>query len=263
MRTISSMLAATVLAVFAGPAQAAPAEFNAVVSIEVSGFDAVEFEGSGVGDTTGNGPATLPEGSIVAGFTSRITEPLLGIIPGFSVCAPGQNDAVFPIPVTPGEAIADCDPLENGQLGELTYDGESEAEGPLVATAYLTNNANTVLVAIPLSIIGVGGTETFSVLGSPASLTANPWTTDEVTVTGGLAGSDPTTFTDSGFDNRDEAGAGELKLVTTALAELRALGSVPAIARLNITFAPEPGTAAIGLAAFGALATIARRKRSA
>lgn len=264
MRTILSLLAAGVLFVAAGSAQAVTADFTAEVTIQLSGFDPISFQDEGTGgETIGGGSVTLPSGAVTAGFLSRLEEPLLGVIPGLAVCAQGLAGQTFPIPATPGPegVVFDCSPLANGFLGELVYDGVSEAVGPLLASAYLTNAASIPLVSIPLDYIGVGGTLNFTVLGSPASLAANPWTTDEVTVTGGLAGDPPTTFTDAGYDNRDGNGFGELKLVTTALTSLGALGTVPVIGKLTIDFAaPEPGAGAVGAAAIGALAVLARRR---
>jgi len=263
MRTILSLLAAGVLVVAAGSAHAVTAEFTVDLVLELSDFDPIPFSGGGTGETVGGGGVTLPEGSIVAGFVSRLEEPLLGVIPGFALCGQGQQASTFPLPAAPGAAgaVLDRDPLKNGLLGELVYGGVSEAVGALLATAYLTNAASIPLVSIPLDIIGVGGTLDFLVLGSPATLTANPWTTDEVTVTGGLAGDPPTTLTDSGFDDRDSNGFGQLKLVTSALTSLGASGSVPTIGSLTIDFAaPEPGAGAVGAAAMGALAVLARRR---
>lgn len=253
------------LVLAAGSARAVPADFTASLSVEVSGFEAVVFQGEGTGETTPGGGFSIPQGAIVAGFVSQLDEALLGIIPGFSVCAPGYpGTTVFPIPANPGEQVPDCAPLDNGQLDEVVYDGVDEAIGGLLATAYLTNSADTPIVAIPLEIVGVGGEIQFNVLGTPATLTANPWTTGEVTVTGGLTGDPPTTFTDSGFDNRNPGtGLGDVKLVTTALASLGALGTVPTISRLNITFdAPEPSSTLLGVAAVASLAVLRRRARS-
>jgi len=290
MRNLLSLLAAGVLFT-AGPAYAVPADFTATLTLALSGFDPITFTGAGTGDTVPGGTATTPADSIVAGFVSRLTTALLGVLPGFSVCEqgllaiPDPNAAVFPIPAGLGEAVPDCAPLGNGSLGEFTYDGAGAGIGSLLATAYLTNAQDKALVSIPLDKIGVGGTVNFLVLGTPASLTANPWTLDEVTVIGGLSSTAPapfpaclavddpydccteagmgfcTQFTDSGFDHRDPGtGAGELKLVTTSLTNLGSLGTVPSIAVLDITFAPEPGSAVVGAGAVGALALLARRR---
>lgn len=267
MRNVLPLLAAGLLFT-AGAAHAVPASFTNTLTLEVSGFDPVTFTGGGEGDTTPGGGFTLSAESIIAGFVSRLDNPLLGVLVGFAVCEPGlpgipsPAPAVFPIPETPGAQVEDCDPLGNGALDAVTYDGEGEAVGGLLASAYLTNTTNNALVAIPLLKIGVGGVENFSVLGTPASLTAEPWTTGEVSVTGGLASDpQPTTFEDVGFDDRDGQGFGEVKLVTTALTNLGALGTVPAIAALNVTFTPEPGTTSIALAAVGTLAFLSRRAR--
>lgn len=291
MRNTSSLLAAGLLVAFAHSAHAAPADFDVTLSIQLSGFDPVAFSGSGTGDSTPGGGASIPQGSIVAGFVSRLNDPLLGVLPGLAVCEPGLPGvtnppaAVFPIPPNPGDQVQSCAPLGDGQIDEVVYDGAGQAVGGLLASAYLTNASNNALVGIPLELIGVGGVTNFSVLGTPATLNTNPWTTGTVTVTGGLGSSEIgpspvcvgnanpfpcctgagegrcTTFTDTGADDRDPVtGAGPLKLVTTALTDLGGLGTVPAISVLTITYAPEPGAAAVGFAAFGALGLLAHRR---
>jgi hypothetical protein len=285
MRSILSVLAVAALAV-AGSAHAAPAPFQATLTVQVGTFDPIPFTGSGNADTVPDGAVTIPAGELSAGFVSRLTAPLLGIIPGFAVCAPGYPDGTtFPIPATGGDVVFDCTPLDNGELDTLTFDGNTSATGGLIAAAYLAGQTNQSAVGIPLNIIGVGGQATFNVLGTASTLDANPWTTEEVVVAGGLASTTPFAnpfcnaagdpyscctgagmgrcdqFIDSGFDNRDPAtGLGQVKLVTTALATLGALGTVPTLATLSITL-PEPTSATAGLAAMGALALLARRAR--
>lgn len=267
MRNFLSLVAAGVL-VAAGSAHAAPADFTTTLTLTVGSFAPVSFTGAGTGDSVGGGSASLPEDAIIAGFVSRLTTPLVGVLTGFAVCEqglaviPDPTPATFPIPPNPGDQVLDCAPLGNGGSGPLTYDAGT-GTAALIATAYLTNASNQALVQIPLEVVGVGGTSSFSVLGSPSTLTGNPWTIDHVTVTGGLATDPaPTTFEDTGHDNRDGSGNGELKLVTTALANLGALGTVPSIASLTTVFtAPEPGATAIGAAAFGTLALLSRRAR--
>jgi hypothetical protein len=266
MRKVLTLLAAGAFVLGSSAAHAVP--FTNTLTLTVSGFPPVSFTGSGEGTSVGGGTASIPAESIIAGFVTRLNEPLLATLFGFAVCeqnlavVPSPTPADFPIPATAGEQVPSCDPLGDGALDAVTYDGVDEGTGGLLATAYLTNLSDNALVAIPLQLIGVGGVQNFSVLGTPATLTANPWTTGFVTVTGGLASGDPTTFEDTGFDNRDGSGEGELKLVTTALTNLGALGTVPAIASLNIVYgAPEPGSTVVGLAAFAALGLLSRRAR--
>lgn len=285
MRSILSLLAVAALAV-AGSAHAAPAPFDATLTVQVGTFDPIPFTGSGEADTVPDGAVTIPAGELSAGFVSRLTAPLLGIIPGFAVCAAGFPDGTtITIPPNPGDVVFDCAPLANGELDELVFDGNTSGTGGLDASAYLIGQTGQTAVSIPLSIIGVGGQATFNVLGTASTLDANPWTTDPVIVGGGLNSTTPfpnpfcvdvgnpyscctapgtgrcDEFSDSGFDNRDPAtGLGELKLVTTALATLGALGTVPTLATLAVTL-PEPTSASAGLAAMGALALLARRAR--
>ncbi len=252
------------LVLISGTVSAEPLDFTAELTLQVGSFDPIIFTGSGIGDSVPGGEASIPGGAIIAGFVSRLETPLAGLIPGFAVCAQGfEATQVFPIPALAGAAgaIASCDPLADGSLDAVTFDGVDAGLGGLNATAYLTSNSNTPLVTIPLGIVGTGGVVNFVVLGTPSSLTANPWTTGFVTVTGKLLTDDaPITFEATGSDFRDGNGAGTLTLVTTALANLGGLGTTPSVAILDITFAPEPGGALVGAAALAGLAGLARRR---
>src|SRR5690606_11699776 len=55
MRNVLTLLAAGLLFT-AGAAHAVPANFTNTLTLEVSGFDAVSFSGSGTADTEPNGP---------------------------------------------------------------------------------------------------------------------------------------------------------------------------------------------------------------
>ena len=259
----STMLAAGML-LAAGTAQAAPAPFTASLTVSVGSFDPITFTGDGIGDTVGGGTASIPGGAVIAGFVSRLENPIAGLIPGFAICAQGFGTTeVFPIPALAGSAgaVADCAPLANGFLDPVAFDGGTQGLGGLNATAYLTSNSNTPLVTIPLGIVGTGGVVNFVVLGTPSSLTANPWTTGFVTVTGQLLTDPaPITFSATGSDNRDASGFGTLTLVTEALANLAGLGTTPAMAVLEINFIPEPGTILLVGMGVAGLATFGRRR---
>ncbi len=257
-------LAVSGIVLMATTVSAEPLGFSAELTLQVGSFAPIVFAGSGIGDSIPGGEASIPGGAVVAGFVSRLENPLAGLIPGFAVCAQGFGPTeVFPIPLVAGAAgaVASCDPLADGSLDAVTFDGVDAGLGGLNATAYLTSNSDTPLVTIPLGIVGTGGVVNFIVLGTPSSLTANPWTTNFVTVTGQLLTDPaPITFEATGGDLRDETGAGTLTLVTTALANLGGLGTTPSIAILEITYAPEPGNALVGAAALAGLAGLARRR---
>jgi hypothetical protein len=249
MRTITVLLAVGVLGV-AGPARATSMPFTATLRVEIANLQSAVFNGSGTGESVPGGGASIPAGGIVAGLVSRLNQPLLGVLPGFAICGAGlptafdPSPASFPIPSAVGGQASSCAPLADGFLDAVLYDDAAGvATGGLLADAYLTNQVDNAVVALPLDVVGVGGVVNFELFGTPYTLAGNPWTIGAVSVTGALLGAPPATLTDVGFDARDATGAGTLKLVTTALGDLGSLGTVPALVSLEIQFAvPEPGT---------------------
>jgi hypothetical protein len=120
--------------------------------------------------------------------------------------------------------------------------------------------------SIPLTVngtrgVGLGGAAIQS--GTPASslsLLGGTWTTGWVTITG-VGPSSNLSAALAGSDARTANGLGTLTLVTPIRISHSQLGSVAAFGVLQLTFAPEPGAAALLLAAAALLGLGARRAR--
>jgi len=172
-------------------------------------------------------------------FEVTVAPPLLGLIDGLRIAASSAST----LPAT-NQA--------------LSWNGTGGTMG-LNAAAYLLMG-DAMLAAIPLGVVGVGGTA----VGHVSSLIAievqgNPYQLGVVTVMGALTGVDHT-VTGSGFDARTPNGAGTLVMVSPIVVSLGALGSLAGLATLTLEL-PEPGgLALLGLGAL-TLFGLGRRRR--
>ncbi len=230
----------------AAGANATPVAFSATLTLESSVFDPILLVRSGVADSGGGGAVSLPAGAFVDGFVSLpAREPFFGLFPGLALCAPGAGmQAAFPVPAGFGESVADCAPVANPSIEDITFDGTGTARGGLNAAVYLLDETNTPLISVPLGVVGAGGVESLLVVGFPASVTGSLWTTGTVSVAGQLIIERfETVLTATGSDERDANGDGRLVLVAAALIEVSGPGSVPLLATLDLHFGSGPGEA--------------------
>jgi hypothetical protein len=233
MRSFLKIVSAAGLAMaLATSAQAAP--FTGSVSYSLGGLAPLVATGSGSGNSPGGvtiataswaqtGPLTLT-------LAATAAPPLTAI--RIALTAPGPCSAL------PGSC-------------------------PLGGTANaLVAGAN--FLTVPLSGIGVNGRQSFGPYGS--YIDAQPWqtgvvpiTVNGVTLTTGNGALSVTT----GYDNRNAAGAGLVKLVAPAGLMSGLAGNLPLFVSMELNFVPEPG----GLLLMGSgIATLvllgARRMRS-
>jgi hypothetical protein len=140
------------------------------------------------------------------------------------------------------------------------------------ASFYLLSANRKANGAIPLGVLGAGGTQAFTWLGGAISgaIRANPYQLGRVTVMGTFGTNPPTVQTATGFDNRMDqgghVGAGTIQLVAPATVDVLGLGTLGALAIVTVTTpgapVPEPATALLLGAGLCALAAL-RRSRSA
>ncbi len=268
MRKLFGFIAVGALALgLSTPAIAAPYAFTATLSVTVGTFPPVTGTAAGVGTSvSGGGAASIPGSVFSVGATAQVSPPLLGLIGGFAVCGAGLGSPIFNI-IPPSVNAGTCLPNASGTNGVLSWSGGPTGTMPLLASAYLTGTINAMgqamaVAAIPLAVIGVGGTQGFSAFGGlvAGTVTANPWQLAAVTQVGVLNGA-TTVLTGVGFDARNGAGIGTLQLVTPTDANI-VVGNLPAIATLTISYIPEPGTILLLGAGVAGLAVAGRRRMS-
>jgi hypothetical protein len=233
----------------AGPAGAAPFAFTATMAVQIGSLPQVTAMGSGIGSSVGGGIGTIPADVFAIQTTAPLDPPIL-VVDGFGFGAPGKPVGLS----VPGASV----PLSAGTNKALSFSGVTGTMS-LNASAYLlTNGAHTAAAAIPLAIIGQGGTVMFDVLGMlvMGTLFANPYQLGMVTLMGGAFWQNgPTTVVATGFDNRTANGQGVLQLVSPTSVGLGALGALASVATLTIHYTPEPGTLTllgVGLVGIGA-----------
>jgi len=229
----------------AGPARSAVMPFNGTLTLTMGSFAPLVVTGSGVGTSNGLGAAaSIPSGIFAVGTTALVSPAISGAIGGFAICTSGlATGTSLSIPAT---GTGTCAPSAPGLSKALTFSGTT-GSGGINASAYLTGvpsgGTATTVAEIPLSVVGVGGSVSFSALFGllTGTVTGSTWGLAPVSASGVLNGV-TSTLTAAGYDNRNASGAGTLQLVTVTTTNLGANGSMPSIAVLDLTFVPEPGT---------------------
>lgn len=230
-----------------GQAQAAALPFTGSLAFQIGAFDPIVVQGNGVatvnGDGTG-GPLTqlsLPSGVFAV---SGLSVPLnLPPISGVAVTA---------------EAGAGAFATDGGTLG-----GPMPILGVARVCLFLACGDNPpVSLSLPLSVVGVGGSESVSFLVD-LTISGSPWTTG-MAVVGSNAMSGFARGPLSGVSSTAMPG-GLVRLVTPILITtgLDAFPLVPAFGILTVQFVPEPGTLVLLSSGIVALVAFGRSQRRA
>jgi hypothetical protein len=248
---------AVIVAFSAASSEAATLPFSGTLAITFDSFQTLSSTGSSIGTSVGpGGAATIPAGMFSIGAVALVSPPRGGLLGGFAVCAaglPGNTQLAAP-------PVNTCAPAPNGSLNAFSFNGTTGTGSPNASAYFTATNFQTV-AEIPLSVVGVGGSLTFNVLGlATGTITGNPWQLGVVTVSGAVSGV-TTVLTAAGFDNRSVGGTGTLQLVTPALFSLSGgQDSTPTIATLTLNFVPEPGTALLLGSGIASLVVLGRRR---
>jgi hypothetical protein len=132
--------------------------------------------------------------------------------------------------------------------------------GGLDGTLDLRFLGAAINLAVPLSIVGGGGSFQATLFAITVTATGHGWTTGPAVITG-LGSEYGTTVTISGYDNRSAAHAGAIQLVSP----IRILTSFsgpafPGYAAQTFVFVPEPGTLLLIGAAVAGLGVVGFRR---
>lgn len=231
MRKQLVLVIAASVAFAASNASAGLYQVNASLDVVLGTLPPMQFTGGAPAASSDGvgGAATLPAGALSGMFQTAIIPPLLGIIEGIGVAAPG---------IVAGSFATQAEPAVNGALA---FDGVSGTMS-LEASAYLLNASGDVVFEIPLHVVGAGGTSMAHISSLVAvQVIGNPFQLGSVTLMGGFNGT-VHTVTALGIDDRTPGGKGTLVLVSPVVVDMQPLGSLAAVATLTLEYVPEPGT---------------------
>jgi len=205
----------------------------------------VVVQGSGVATVNGSsGAGHLTALDLSAGFFSAAMKAL-------PVTDPGTN------PIRGLQLTAANGTGAWSGVGGDGFGGVMPLAGSLKACLFSACSAAVVNVVVPLTPVGVGGSEFRAGAGGvELTVIGAPWTTATATV-GTL-----TRMGGGGPASSTGAPSGAVTLVTPVLLSTNVAGVVPIFATLQLHFVPEPGTLALLGTGIAALVAFGRRMRS-
>jgi len=233
----SFFLTPAILALALGaPCPAVGLSFSGTLSIQYTTEALLSISGSGISVDGPAGAFDLPAG-VFAGDDGPVSTPI----------------------AAPALVAAELQDVLTGAGSFAAGAGTMSVGGDLLH--YYLDDSPTYLTLIPLSDVGVGGTQALSGFFSTGTVTGSPWTTGAINVVGS---GEP--LNASGFDARALDGTGAIRFVTPISVVLQGTVVAPGYAQLDLVFVPEPGAlqfVGLGLALLAATRNKARRRPSA
>lgn len=227
---------AAIALVFGAPRSALALSFSGTLSIQYTPEALLSVSGSGISIDGPAGAFDMPAGA-------------------FS----GDDGPVPTLNAAPALVAAELRDILTGAGSFAAGAGAMSVGGELLH--YFLDDSPTYVTSIPLSGVGVGGTQPLSGFFSTGTVTGAAWTTGAISV----SGSTPT-LNASGFDNRALDGTGAIRFVTPISVVLQGTTVAPGYAQLDLVFVPEPGGLALvafGLGLLGAARRAPRRRDGA
>lgn len=295
-RLYSALLVACVAVAVAGPSGAETVEFkDAVLSVTISTLSPIVLPESG--GATGVMDVTRSSGGAVTGFTFPPSIFQTGTFGGTLLTQMGMTSMltadqpncgyVLTDPTVPKNTIGLCGllipvtdpgaaPIRGIQATQKNAAGAFASATAMVGGTMSIKGINKVCLfascssqppsnlSVPISAVGIGGTEAVGVLVN-LTVKGSPWTTGMVGITKAKLGPPPTqtTMFVTGMVTPTASGT-KFNLVTPIFIStgIGASARVPAFGRLLVTIpSPEPGVIGLGVAAVGGLVLAGWRKR--
>lgn len=229
-------LAPAIVALAAGaPRPAVALSFSGTLGIQYTTEALLSISGSGTSVDGPGGAFDLPAGVFA-----------------------GDDGPVITLLAAPALVAAELQNVLTGAGSFAAGAGTMAVGGDLLH--YFFDDSPTYLTFIPLSDVGVGGTQALSGFFSTGTVTGSPWTTGAISV---LGSGEP--LNASGFDNRALDGTGAIRFVTPISVVLQGTVVAPGYAQLDLMFVPEPGAfllVGFGLAFLAATRNGVRRRTS-
>ncbi len=246
MRELSSiiLIALFIFGLLVGSASAAVTPFSGSIGVSIAGLPPIGATGVGLATVNGSGGGAHVSSLIIPS----------AVFSTASVVVPVTDPGAFPI-LGVQATLANGTGIFIGGGATGTLAGPMAIQGVAKVCLFAACGASPPAnVSIPLSVIGVGGTTTASVLVS-ATVVGNPWTTGTAAIG---------TVVQSGFahgpaslTSSTASASGMLRLVTPTLFSTN-LGVLPTFGIFDLHLGvPEPdtllllGTGVAGLVLFG------------
>ncbi len=249
LRWRAALVASSLVLGATSPARAAELAFTGSLAFQIGSFESIAVPGSGVATVNGDG---------TGGLLTQLSLPS-GVFGVSGLSVPLGLSPLSGVQVTAEAGTGSFSRVEGGLGGSLPILGVAR-----ICLFAACGDDPPLTASLPLSVIGVGGTETVSVGGLlDLTISGSPWTTGAATVGSAVM---------TGFARGPLLGisstampGGVVRLVTPILIStgIPASPLVPAFGVLTVQFVPEPGLLLMLGSGILTLVAIGRSRRRA